>query len=390
MDDLDRPLIVPAGATTPQRAPAGSEQRLFEQLGPHELWEQDDDEVRQAAARAKVERLRAADAAVAELEGAVSEVESSCPQPRNHALEVVVTDDSGSPLAGLAIELHRDDHGDDLGTRTNARGVARFEGLRAGDSHGLWIPSLPRAAWSTKGKEALPEELATVAYEASWGKTSTKTRRPAKHTVVDGECMWTLARTYGLDMDALWDANSTLGQDERSANVLAPGDVVQLPAPDSEPLEPAPLGQRITLECTLPTARACLRFQDLDGKARASLPAVVRVISHGGRETTWETTTDGDGCIDEPVPADAKTIDVVLDVEPEPQQYSFVFAYLDPITTVAGVQGRLANLGYHCGSERGELGPLTRRALREFQREHGLDETGQIDDPTRAKLEELY
>lgn len=387
------PKVAPArpkassGSYTP---PARSEQRFFAQYGPHEIWEEDPEPDAQAKAQDKVERLKAADEAVAELEGETTTSEVACPAPVNHALEVLTVDPEGEPVAGLRVELHREGQAGVLSASTSTKGIARFEGLLDGDRHGLWIPSLSRDAWQAKGKEALPKERATVAYAATWAGKSAKSGRPAEHVVVDGECMWTLSRRYGLDVETLWEANAALAQGKRNANVLAPGDVVTLPPLEDESLESVPIGQRTTVECSEAVVRANLRFQDIDGKGRANLAAAIRVVSHDGRETAWETTTNGDGCIDEAVPADAKTIDVVLDVEPEPQPYHFTFAYLDPIETIAGVQGRLANLGYHCGSERGELGPLTQRSLREFQKEHGLTETGEPDGPTKDQLEKLY
>lgn len=383
-------LIVPAASTTSYTPPARSEQRFFGQYGPHEIWQEDQAPAEKAAAQDKVDRLKAADAAVAELEGSVTEAHVACPSAVNHALEVLAVDAEAEPIVGLLVELHREGQPGILKATTNAQGIARFEGLLDSDQHGLWIPALARGAWDTKGSEALPEGRATVAYEASWGGTSAKKERPAEHVAKDGECMWTLSRRYGLTVDALWAANEALAQGKRNANVIAPGDVVKLPAAKDEPLASARVGQRVKVACTQAVARANLRFHDVDGKGRAGVPAVIRVTSHDGRETLWETKTNGDGGIDEAVPADAKTIDVVLDVEPEPQPYHFNFAYLDPIETIAGVQGRLANLGYHCGSERGELGPLTRRALREFQKEHGLTDTGEPDGPTKDALEGLY
>ncbi len=74
----------------------------------------------------------------------------------------------------------------------------------------------------------------------------------------------------------------------------------------------------------------------------------------------------------------------------------FKLAHLDPLNTIEGIQDRLNNLGYSCGEEHGEIGEQTAAALREFQAEHGLPESGNVDfnkgteDPTIEKLAELY
>jgi len=45
----------------------------------------------------------------------------------------------------------------------------------------------------------------------------------------------------------------------------------------------------------------------------------------------------------------------------------------------AQVQRELRRLGYYDGSVDGEIGPITRRAIRGFQEENGLEITGTID-----------
>jgi hypothetical protein len=212
----------------------------------------------------------------------------------------------------------------------------------------------------------------------------------AQHEVVSGECMWTLAHDHGCDQDALWSANAALKEAGRLPNVLAPGDVVVLPATAEPEREDARTGTRVTIEVKAVLPRARLSFQDAEGKPRAGLGFVARVTTEDGTEHVWEGKTDGAGGLDESVPADARTLAVVLAVEPDPQAYCFRFGHLDPLATISGIQGRLRNLGYDCGKERGELGPLTRRSLRDFQRERELPSTGKVDDATRSKLEQLY
>lgn len=381
------PIVPPSGGA--YSPPEGSEQRLFGGCGPHEMWKEPDP-TEQEEAQDKVDRLKAADEATAALTGDVGHANAACPSAKNKALEVALVDAQGKPVVGLAVELHRDGEPGLVSATSNKEGIARFEGLLAADKHVLWIPSLSRGSWSAKGAEALPSDRAEVEYTASWSKAPAKKERPAEHTVVDGECMWTIARKYGVLADELWDANTDLEKTKRNVNVLAPADVIKLPPVADEKPESVAAGKRTTVECTHSVAHANLRFQDIDGAARSNVAAVVRVICHSGQEVTWETTTNGDGCIDEPVPDDAKTVAVVLDVEPEPLSYHFKFAFLDPIETVAGVQGRLVNLGYWCGDERGELGPLTKRALREFQKLNDLEESGEIDGPTTDKIQALY
>jgi Putative peptidoglycan binding domain len=53
---------------------------------------------------------------------------------------------------------------------------------------------------------------------------------------------------------------------------------------------------------------------------------------------------------------------------------------------VRQVQQRLKAAGYNPGPVDGYLGPQTEEALRNYQKAHGLSETGQLDEQTREQL----
>ena len=63
---------------------------------------------------------------------------------------------------------------------------------------------------------------------------------------------------------------------------------------------------------------------------------------------------------------------------------------LPELAEVAGVQERLNLLNYFTGHVDGDLGPRTRNALKSFQREHKLDETGECDEATLRSLKEAF
>jgi len=69
---------------------------------------------------------------------------------------------------------------------------------------------------------------------------------------------------------------------------------------------------------------------------------------------------------------------------------SFGLGELDPLATMAGIQGRLRDLGYYAHAVDGIWGPRTARALRNFQRAHALPVTGRADDATVAGLRGSY
>jgi hypothetical protein len=65
-----------------------------------------------------------------------------------------------------------------------------------------------------------------------------------------------------------------------------------------------------------------------------------------------------------------------------------IYAYNDlpPDQVIANVQAALQEQGYYQGEVDGLLGPLTRSALVDYQRDHGLYETAAIDRPTLESL----
>ncbi|MDQ6860135.1 MAG: peptidoglycan-binding protein [Verrucomicrobiota bacterium] len=65
-----------------------------------------------------------------------------------------------------------------------------------------------------------------------------------------------------------------------------------------------------------------------------------------------------------------------------------IYAYddQDPGQVIANVQRALQRQGYYRGSLDGTYGPMTRRALLDFQRDNGLPHSGQIDEDTLGAL----
>jgi hypothetical protein len=77
--------------------------------------------------------------------------------------------------------------------------------------------------------------------------------------------------------------------------------------------------------------------------------------------------------------------------DPVHAEYAYdgpIYAYNDlpPDQVVANVQETLQTQGYYHGEVDGMLGPLTRAALADYQRDHGLYTTAAIDQPTLESL----
>ena len=65
-----------------------------------------------------------------------------------------------------------------------------------------------------------------------------------------------------------------------------------------------------------------------------------------------------------------------------------IYAYnnLPPDQVIANVQSALQQQGYYRGEVDGSIGPLTRGAIADYQRDHGLYTTSTIDEPTLQSL----
>ena len=107
-------------------------------------------------------------------------------------------------------------------------------------------------------------------------------------------------------------------------------------------------------------------------------------------ERVQRGTTDGNGNIECPIPARAMRGELRVGREPSVLQRTLLLGEVDPIDSVSGVQARLNNLDFQCGSVSGEMDSPTREAIREFQRSCGLTPTGDADADTRKRLQAEY
>ncbi len=172
---------------------------------------------------------------------------------------------------------------------------------------------------------------------------------------------------------------------------VRPGELIAV-SPDPEPSEEElPAGEAAGVRLSL---RVGTRYE-----VRIRPRLEVRLVAHGeplasrryrlrlgDDEDTG--TLDDQGVLRATVPAGVTEAEVFVD-DGEGGELHVVLAVEDalaPIDQPTGLQQRLTNLGFDCGDEDGALGPATARALRTFQRAHGLEVTGEADAPTRDAL----
>ncbi len=100
-----------------------------------------------------------------------------------------------------------------------------------------------------------------------------------------------------------------------------------------------------------------------------------------------EGKTDGEGKLEHFIPSAARSGKLILKNGQE--TYPIKVGELNPVDNVSGIKQRLNNLGFACGSENEKEDKKFQEAVKKFQAENKLDETGEMDSKTKSKLQEL-
>lgn len=263
--------------------------------------------------------------------------------------------------------------------------------------------------------------------------------RETWHEVKDDESLPLIAAEYGIkDWQLIYNhaQNGDLRRRRPNPNLLYKGDRVWIPKVEPRQFSVA-TNQRQTFVLYPPKTVLQLVLQDEEGAPYGGVKYEIWIAGERFNEQARQTREDG--LIFEyiplakevelrvwfPVPkADDPDDDAIKpgqpgpideyadpwgedDAEPLPpeelmvdpnvyQTYILKLGGLDPLETIEGVQDRLTNLGYPCDGEQGQLGSATQAAIRQFQADNGLAETGSIDlrqgsaDATLAALAASY
>ena len=107
-----------------------------------------------------------------------------------------------------------------------------------------------------------------------------------------------------------------------------------------------------------------------------------------------EGETTGDGNIEVEIPETATLVDVTAWIDDYPtgrrRTWQIKVSDLPPANEPEGALTRLANLGYYTGAPGPELTGDGKSALAWFQKDHELEETGELDAATASELEKVH
>jgi N-acetylmuramoyl-L-alanine amidase len=201
---------------------------------------------------------------------------------------------------------------------------------------------------------------------------------PTQHEVQQGDCLFSIADKFGFTWKKLWNHpdNAELKRLRQDPAVLYPGDIVKIPDKEvHQKSRPTDARHRFIKSSAKTHIKVRLL---LDDRPRAGLAYEFQV---GDR--TVSGTTDGEGFLQEDIPAWAETGVLTVGEGESRSVYQLRFGTLDPMDTEEGVQKRLLLLGYD--AEEDLVG-----AVREFRTREGLQAGDTVDDDLRAKLKEKF
>jgi hypothetical protein len=197
--------------------------------------------------------------------------------------------------------------------------------------------------------------------------------------------------------------NDDLRKKRKSPADVAPGDLVVIPKRRLKTVR-LQTGKVHTILVKRPSTLLRVQVCDETGQPLGAKPYQLTI---GGR--TIEATTTAEGVVEQSVPVDAKTARLVVHEAASRDQGRWAWrlrlAALAGPETRRGSWQRLVNLGYWSSSEdpaaTGEGEDASQAAddsardpmvlaLRAFQHDEKLEETGRLDDATRARLVERH
>lgn len=198
-----------------------------------------------------------------------------------------------------------------------------------------------------------------------------------------GDYLARLALRHGFDASSVWNhpKNKALRNARPNRGILAPGDVLYIPAPQPKWL-PVAVGAVNRFVGNVPTTQVDVVLRDA-----AYVPLSNQKCTVGVEGSSMPLTTDGDGKLTVVVPTTAASIEVVVEDGP---CYTLNVAHVDPVDTSSGLLQRLASLGFVRPTESFSTEVQIAVALMAFQRSRGLEATGQVDPATLAALTALH
>lgn len=204
-----------------------------------------------------------------------------------------------------------------------------------------------------------------------------------EYVVQPGDGVESVAYEHGFFWQTLWNHsdNAEVKQARKVPNVLLPGDRLHIPEIRKKHVSAAPEETHKFRRKGVP---AELKIQlKKKGKPRANLKYTLDIDGN-----VRQGQTDGEGWIKEKIPPNARQGQLRLNGGSE--VHVLALGAMNPIDAVSGQKMRLKNLGYYSGHESEEVTTAFQAAVRAFQRDQGIDPSGECDSATTDKLKNAH
>ena len=207
------------------------------------------------------------------------------------------------------------------------------------------------------------------------------------YIVRDCESVSELAYRRGTTTQEVWNhaKNTKLKGERDNPEVLAPGDLLWLPAAGKPTQLELATGANNRFQIEVPKASVTVHLRDSDDQPMSGVDYVVDDGAGEGKPGT----TDGNGKVTIQVPVLARQVRIVL--SETHVVIPVLVGGISPLATSSGAFSRLCNLGYYQMGTRSDQEEANHRqiALMTFQEDYELTITGELDETTVAKLGKL-
>ncbi len=243
----------------------------------------------------------------------------------------------------------------------------------------------------------------------------------SEYIVQQGDCTSSLAGKSGLFWETIWNhpQNAELKSKRKDPNILVPGDKIFIPEKELKQVDcasdqkhrfkrkgvPVILRLRLMHKPDSPQQKQQARRPPSYPPPKDGTEQLPQEQSDPTQEEPWTNVryvTEIDGNLTEGRTGNEGIIEVIIPpaaqsgrlmIEPGTPHESVIplqLGHLNPTSMVSGVKQRLSNLGISCGDFSEEETEAFAAAVRIFQAQNGLEETGEMNDQTRQKLQEIH
>ncbi len=205
------------------------------------------------------------------------------------------------------------------------------------------------------------------------------------HIVQQGDQLSGIAEANGFaNFITIWDHanNASLKNKRKNPHVLFPGDELYIPD-KTEKTESCATTKVHLFQVDLQKPKLRIVLKDFDEKPIAD--TACDLVVEGA---VFQLKSDSQGLIEAVIPRTAQN--GTLRVPSLNLEYPVKIGHLDPLEEAPGWQARLINLGYHAGSMDDSDEEQLRYAIEEYQCDHKLKVTGELDAATRDSIKQAH